>query len=309
MKRWRIWTLGLTTLAIGIASYLVFAQKNSRIGEKAEKLYSDAQLLSHLHGPIGPSSWLQSHRENGQTFGEYARINHIRLTEERNVLYVLPLGEFNDMQMKIVDLSADFLSHYFSCEVRTMDTSSLNVIPQKARRVHPNWGMRQIHSEYVLHELLPPLLPDDAVALIAFTSSDLYPQDDWNFVYGQASLKQRVGVWSIFRNGDPETEFETVLRRTLKTATHETGHMFTIQHCIAYECNMCGSNNMDESDRHPVFLCPECLPKIWLSTQCDPIQRFKNLARFCEENGLNEESQHYKKSILAIQNGEIDSEK
>ncbi len=307
MKNKRTLLLGAAVLAIGITSYYVFAAKNSTpVNKEAERLFSVAQRLSPLHGPIGPSSWLQSHHENGQTFGQYSRINHIRLTEKRNVLYVMPLGEFNEKQMKIVELSAEFLRHYFMCDVRTLETRSLDIIPQKARRVHPSWGMRQIHSKYVLDELLPPLLPDDAVALIAFSSSDLYPQDDWNFVYGQASLKQRVGVWSIFRNGDPETEFETVLRRTVKTATHETGHMFTIQHCIAYECNMCGSNNMEESDQHPVFLCPECVAKVWWSTKCDPIERFEKLKKFCLENGLADEAEHYAKSIEAIRGKEKD---
>lgn len=294
--------LGLIAIAVGGFCYYQYSQRGNvtPINDEAKELYSLAQQLTGLHGPVGQSSWLEDHYEPGQTFGQYSRSRHIRLTEERNVLYVLPLGEFDEKQMKIVDLSAEFLGHYFMCEVRTLDTVGLDVIPQKARRVHPSWGMRQIHSEFILDELLPPRLPDDAVALIAFTSSDLYPEDSWNFVYGQASLRNRVGVWSIFRNGDPEIEFEMVLRRTLKTATHETGHMFSIQHCIAYDCNMCGSNNRDESDRHPVYLCPECVAKVWWSTDCDPVERFQKLLSFCEENGLEEEAEYYSKSTELI---------
>ena len=249
---------------------------------------------------MGPSDWLDNHSEPGQTFGEYSRSRHIRLTEKRNVLYVLPLGEFDDKQMEIVKLSAEFLGHFFMCEVKTLETQDLDVIPEKARRVHPQWGMRQIHSWHVLHRVLAPQLPDDAVALIALTSSDLYPQESWNFVYGQASLSKRVGVWSIFRNGDPETEFETVLLRTLKTATHETGHMFSIEHCIAYECNMCGANNRQESDQHPAYLCPECLPKIWWSTHCDPAERFEKLQKFCEANNLPEEADYYRRALEIV---------
>jgi hypothetical protein len=64
-------------------------------------------------------------------------------------------------------------------------------------------------------------------------------------VFGQASLADRVGVWSIYRNGEidgDETERRKFLRRTLKTALHETGHMLGIPHCIAFECGMNGSN-------------------------------------------------------------------
>ncbi len=202
---------------------------------------------------------------------------------------------------KIIDLSAEFLGLYFGCQVKTLDTVTLDeVIPATARRVHPTWGVRQIQSLYVLDEVLPPRLPDDAVALIAFTSSDLYPDENWNFVFGQASLRQRVGVWSIYRNGDPETEFQLCLKRTLRTATHETGHMFSIAHCTAYECNMCGSNNRAESDRRPLYLCPECVAKVWFATGCEPVERFRQLAEFCRQNELPEEADFYAQSVEAV---------
>ena len=207
--------------------------------ESTKELVRQADRLKVLHqvmGPIQPGDWLGSHPEPGQSFRQYVKSSPITLTKIRKVLYVLPLGEFDQHQRKIIDLSAEFLGLYFACDVKTLDTLSLDQakIPAKARRVHPSWGVRQILTTHVLKKVLKPRLPRDAVALIAFTSSDLYPADDWNFVFGQALLRDRVGVWSIFRNGDPETEFKTCLLRTLKTATHETGHMFSIQHCTAY---------------------------------------------------------------------------
>ena len=51
--------------------------------------------------------------------------------------------------------------------------------------------------------------------------------------------------------------------RTAQTATHETGHMFGIRHCIAYECGMNGSNHAEERDRQPLEFCPECQAKLW----------------------------------------------
>ncbi len=91
--------------------------------------------------------------------------------------------------------------------------------------------------------------------MIALTTSDLWPGKGWNFVFGQARLRERVGVWSLYRNGDPdesEGAFRLCLLRTIKTATHETGHMFSLRHCTKYECNMCESNNSEESDRSPM---------------------------------------------------------
>lgn len=272
----------------------------------AKKLEQMASRLQNLQKPIGPvrsGDWLESHKEPGQSFRKYIRSRPVRLSKKRNRLYVLPLGEFDETQSKIVDLSSEFLGIYFGCKVKQLATLSLDdAIPKSARRVHPSWGVRQIKSTFVLSDVLPPKLPDDAVALIALTTSDLYPDDDWNFVFGQASLKNRVGVWSLFRNGDPETEFIQCLRRTLHTATHETGHMFSIQHCTAYSCNMCGSNSQQESDRRPLHLCQECMPKIWWSTKVDPEKRFRELLEFCQQHKLEKETEYYQAALKAIRN-------
>jgi len=164
--------------------------------------------------------------------------------------------------------------------------------------------MDQILSTYVLDQVLIPRVPRDAVAVLALTTSDLWPGKGWNFVFGQASLQSRVGVWSIYRNGDPdagEEEFRLCLRRTLKTATHETGHMFSMLHCTAYECNMCGSNHRVESDRHPLWLCPVCLAKLTWATGVEPVGRYERLAAFCKENRFVEEAEFFQKSIAVLQ--------
>jgi archaemetzincin len=219
------------------------------------------------------------------------------------VIYVQPLGDFTSKQRKVVELSADYMSRYFNRPVRIRDDVPLAVIPDRARRVHPIWGDRQILSTYVLNDVLRPQLPRDAAACIAFTASDLWPGEGWNFVFGQASLRHRVGVWSIYRNGDPEAgddEFRLCLKRTLKTATHETGHMFSMRHCIAYQCNMCGSNHREESDRHPLYLGPECLAKVCWATGADPVDRFTGLASFCRTHGLKEEAEYFEKALTVL---------
>ena len=290
----------------GVGGLPLMQADDGKVSKKQERIIkSFKKKLEPLHsemGPIRSGDWLESHKESGQTYRQYTRSRPVRLTEKRKVLYVVPLGDFDEKQTEIVKLSTEFLGKYFVCETKQLPKISLDEIPAKARRVHPSWGMRQVLSTYVLNDVLRPRLPDDAVALIALTSSDLYPADDWNFVFGQASLRHRVGVWSIFRNGDPETEFKTVLRRTLQTATHETGHMFSMPHCIAYECNMCGSNGRQESDRRPLHLCPECVAKVWWATACDPIKRFDNLRQFCKENELAKEAEFFKKSKDTLAN-------
>jgi archaemetzincin len=129
------------------------------------------------------------------------------------------------------------------------------------------------------------------------------PGPGWNFVFGLASVKHRVGVWSIYRNGNPEESpdaFRTALRRTIKTATHETGHMFSIGYCIAYNCNMCGSNHREESDRHPLYLCPECHAKVHWATGADMKQRFRALRDFMKKHGFDKDAAFYERSLEAI---------
>jgi archaemetzincin len=259
------------------------------------------QLLP-LHAKLGkprPGEWLDKHPEPGQDYREYIASRPVRPTRQRGVIYVQPLGEFNATERKIITLTAEYMQIYFGLPVRIKKDMPLSVIPAKARRVHPTWGDKQILSTYVLSDVLRPRLPKDAVAYIAFTTSDLWPGAGWNFVFGMASLVERVGVWSIYRNGDPDASadaFRLCLRRTIKTATHETGHMFSIPHCTFYECNMCGSNHRAESDRHPLWLCPVCLAKLCWATKVDPQKRYEKLAAFCKKHGLEREREFYQKS-------------
>jgi archaemetzincin len=262
--------------------------------------------LLPLHTKLGkprPGDWLAEHEEPGQTFRQYVRSHPIKSDGQRRIIYVQPLGEFNPTQEKIVRQTAEFMGIYFGLPVKIREGLPLELIPQEARRKHPQWGMDQILTPYVLHGVLWPRLPKDAAAFIALTASDLWPGQGWNFVFGQASLARRVGVWSLYRFGDPDQSDEAYrlcLRRTLKTATHETGHMFSMMHCTLYECNMCGSNHLAESDRHSLALCPHCLAKLCHATGVDPARRYEKLIGFCKTHGLKPEQEFYQKSLDAL---------
>jgi archaemetzincin len=76
-------------------------------------------------------------------------------------------------------------------------------------------------------------LPADAFCIVAITMEDLYPESSWNFVFGQASVTERVGVYSFARydpalyGGARGKDYKKlILHRSMKVLTHETGHIF-----------------------------------------------------------------------------------
>jgi archaemetzincin len=265
------------------------------------------EKLRPLHRPLEPprpGDWLAEHDEPGQTFAQYRRSSPVTARGKRKVIYIQPIGEFTAPQRRIVGLTADFMGRYFGLQTRTLpDIEVGEDWPAHAVRKHPSWGDEQLLTTHILDRVLEPALPDDAATLLGFTAWDLWPGRGWNFVFGQASLRERVGVWSIYRNGDPagdDGERRLCLLRTIKTATHETGHMFSMQHCTAYDCNMCGSNHREEADRRTLALCPECLAKLVLATGVDPIARFASLAAFARAHGLDDEAAFYERSRAAL---------
>jgi archaemetzincin len=113
-------------------------------------------------------------------------------------------------------------------------------------------------------------------------------------------LSQRIGIWSIYRNGDPEADFQLCLRRTLSTAAHETGHILGIAHCTAYSCLMNGSNYQEEKDRRPMHLCPVCLRKLCWNLRVEPVPYLERLRAFCRQSGLDGEAGWYDKAITVL---------
>ena len=250
--------------------------------------------------PPRPGEWLSKHPEPGQTFAAYRASDPNRPDPRHTTLYLQPLGTFDANQEKLSRATAELLGRFYGLPVKTRAPISLDRIPAWARRVHPSWGDAQILAPHVL-DLLQKDRPDDAVAVLALTTADLWPGEDRNFVFGQASLEHRVGVWSLYRQGDPRADFTTCLRRTLKTAAHETGHMLGIRHCTASECCMNGSNHRAEADSRPLWFCAEDERKVWWSCKLDPAGRYNRLAEFAASNHLDNEARFWLDSLAALE--------
>lgn len=137
--------------------------------------------------------------------------------------------------------------------------------------------------------MLYPQLPDDALGVMAITAQDLYPSPDWNYVFGQSSLKNRVSVTSMYRFQDQAPSRS--LNRLLKVSTHEILHMLSIKHCTHAQCLMNGSNNLAETDRRPNRLCSQCLGKLAWNLQIEPQAKLESIAKFFQDHQLRDESE------------------
>jgi archaemetzincin len=154
---------------------------------------------------------------------------------------------------------------------------------------------------------LKSCLPSDAFCILAITMKDLYPDASWNFVFGQASPRERVGVFSFARYdsafyGEPWTRDygALVLRRSCKVLAHETAHVFGLAHCIYFNCLMKGSNRLAESDRRPLHLCPVCLRKLDWSIGFDVVERYAFLERVTREARFMDEAEWLSRQLKRL---------
>jgi len=173
-------------------------------------------------------------------------------------------------------------------------------------RINQLTGNRQILTSDVLARLQQNL-PTDAFCVLAITMEDLYPDPTWNFVFGQASSRERVGIFSFARY-DPafygekrDQDFqEILLRRSCKVLVHEMGHMFSLQHCIFFKCVLNGSNHLRESDSRPLTLCPVCLRKLQFSIGFDVVDRYGSLFRVYRKISFDREAGWVTKRLMSI---------
>jgi archaemetzincin len=270
--------------------------------EDSRKLIETLKPLAGKMPSPEPGDWLYHHPEKGQSFADWRSSNPPVPTARRHTFYIQPIGPFSEAQDKIVTETAAFLGACYDLPVKVLDPIPMDRIPESARRTS-RWGEKQVLSTYILEKILAPALGQDAACLLGLTATDLWPGKGWNFVFGQASLRDRVGVWSMNRYGRPDRSqeaFRTVLLRTIKTAAHEAGHMFGMGHCIAHPCLMNGSNSLEESDSRPLALCPQCAAKACWAGDVRPIDRYRKLAGFCASAGLEKQGRFYRRAAALL---------
>lgn len=240
---------------------------------------SDYRAAPTPHG----NDWLITNNEPGQTFAQWERGGFHRPDDRRRVLYLLPIGDLPAARTPPLADLAEVVHAYFQLEVKVMPAVDLAAVAATTR-TNASSGKPQVLAPDVLRWLRLHV-PDDAYALMAVTMVDLYPDPEWNFVYGLATFTDRVGVQSFARY-DPDFYGEprppdwrrTLARRSAQVLLHEIGHMFGLYHCIHWSCVMAGANHQAEFDAHPLHACPVDLRKLWAAIGFDVAAREAALA-------------------------------
>jgi archaemetzincin len=256
---------------------------------------SDIELFTPLL-PLQPGDTLSEDWEPGQTFEAYINAAIKRPNKVRNVIYVQPLEPFIQDQSPPLNLLQQYIQAYFGLPVKLLPvlTQGNQTFPTRQNQYT---NTQQVLTTAVL-QTLTAHIPADAFCVMAISMQDLYSSPTWNFVFGQTSLEQRVGIFSFARYdpafyGIPRDEGYrlVLLRRCCKLLMHELGHIFGLAHCMFYCCSMNGSEHVQESDARPMHLCPICLQKLHYSIGFDVVERYRQLQQFFKSVRFDEETQ------------------
>ena len=240
--------------------------------------------LSVFHSKLAPPTWGEWHftlKEKGQTFEQYLDFEPNQITSINHKLYLAYFDSLSKKDSLILEETSKFLSLFFQCEVETQFIPvNTDTIPKKFFR-RSRYGKTQVLSDFYMKEVLSKRIPEDAWGVIGYTTKDIYPDPRWNYVFGKASYKNKVAVWSSKRlSPGNKIHNEAELIRNIKTATHESGHMLSMKHCIRNNCLMNGSVDVFDTDERPAYLCNNCLRKLDWNFNVNHIERSNKLKSF-----------------------------
>jgi archaemetzincin len=177
-----------------------------------------------------------------------------KITSSRNKIVVVPLGEIDYV---LVNRITSALATSFHVMVESIQGFQ---VPQEAY----NKTRKQYYSKIILNKL-QFLKNAPGEKILGIMDEDLYVPS-LNFVLGEADTMGQVAVVSLYRLRQESFEFrdeeKLVFERSLKEATHELGHLFSLKHCLNPKCVMYLSNSIPDTDAKGSKFCDNCLRKL-----------------------------------------------
>lgn len=142
----------------------------------------------------------------------------------------------------------------------------------------------------------------DTFCVLGITNEDLYPDENDNFVFGEANMEDACGVFSFrrFQADFPGNDFkdQNMIESACYIMAHEITHMFGLRHCIYYECLMNGTMSARESHQKlNNTLCPACLKKLKINLKFDTRTWFQNMYQVSKQLEFSKEASVYDKIL------------
>lgn len=166
------------------------------------------------------------------------------------MIEIMPLGEIENSVLEYLkeNLATIFGCQIFQAEARTIPDRAFNLL------------RNQYQAEVIIQCLCRVKKPVGTLTL-AVIDNDLYVPG-LNFVFGLADRLHNICLISITRlrqsyYGLPADE-NVFLKRALKEAVHELGHLFNLEHCPDPRCVMHFSNTLSDTDRKDSRFCRLC---------------------------------------------------
>ena len=167
-------------------------------------------LFPSLSKP-GKHDWLRSHREQPQSVERWSYRVQTNISASRRSnrnIYLVPLGDDwaesevelsnNRKKEKFMSLLQRFAALFFNgFEVKILPTASIETARCRTRK-NSYSGNLQLYIPDVI-KYLESKWQRDAFCVVGITMVDLYPDESWNFVFGQAYPKKGIGVFSFAR--------------------------------------------------------------------------------------------------------------
>lgn len=175
-------------------------------------------------------------------------------SEEARQVLLVPLGAVPPIEIEVVERA---LRSFYAIDVRTHERVSL---PKSA--YYPARG--RYRAERLLTEL-EKLADASAFRVLGLLDVDISTTKgsiaDWG-ILGLATIDGRVGVLSSFRCRRGAKGPAQIAERLGKTAVHELGHTFGLDHCPRAGCLMeDGKGSVSTSDRE-FDLCDGCRARL-----------------------------------------------
>ncbi len=242
---------------------LTFEDKVEALGEVSFKNESFMNIQNFKEIPQ-PNNWLDNVNEYGQTVKNYKK--QVKKFDKNGIIYL----NFLDNSTINKDELIEFIKIWFQREVIIIEENIVDFGDVKFREF--NETKQYLVSD--INKILNKKKRDykNSICLFAITEKDLYPDEDWNYVFGESLINGEIGTLSLFRFLNS--------KKIYKLIAHEIGHIFGLEHCIYYSCCMNGIMSSEDLDVLPDSLCPIDLNKLYYSMDLDIKKRQNELIKF-----------------------------